>query len=1704
MKRLNIKVIFAAFAVMLVMCVTVAVLSFTLADESSNNPSGAPAATAEASGTKTNIDYIILNSNSTEPDADTIYHMVEIGSSPEASALQNMVADGKFKDLVIDGNRTIADLMADGKIDYKYYAVGSINSNDAIHSEALVALKGADFVYVSNDPAHQYTGANDFPEDIKLELANAVSSRKIPFMIDSPSATQTISKQTIKTFTALADDVFYLYGVSRYTFSWKKEANGNYISAGDYFSRSSASSLFIPIHGNTTSANWETVGEEDSGITTIAKILTIKNGSGDTALTDLVMTGITTPYSPAQLATPQQPVDPAQYDNVYEISDDAPLRISGYISNEAVPDCIRTESIDISVDAEKSQLATIDFSQYDIIIIEEGCRSQVLSNDAYMNLSSAMYGMKHILYSADLLSASGGSSNPVVSDAANYAYVYDKAAYSTDVPRTTNVLVTDRERTEAYANANLPAAETDIVKIINNGSFRGIGGGDDSSNKYTVLEIQPCYPIDTVLAGKFTSIANNFASKSKRGDILSKTRFYDSGFYYLRTDGVLEGVTSDEISFDGNNSVTEMETTGDFSSISTSNEDKIQDYYAWEISKAKVAHATGLSMDEIVVVHMSTTEFNSSKATLLDNYDFIYVGGNNSSIKSIPFFTQTRQGSSTNVYNMYYHNGDAYQYPNDVYGAVNNSYGLLLGNDITYDKLEELQNYISKGMPVVFSSRVSKAFDEITAANKNTLHNIDPDSNMYKLLKYAKNTKENGAANVLWNFDESCTIQVLNDGEKYGKTYNGYATVFGGTGENDYMGNATTVDADRVDEVDLVTMLNSSNTRPKVALTLTPVKFVEGKADTAITNRNLKFNFDISGSSESYAINLYVDDDGNSRFTSDELISSVSSSATGSITAELADDFFGPVYWKIEVVDKVTGSSASSTGITKIKRSETDPKDQVNLLQIMPANGVTGQSGVGTLWFCTECQQYKKTMAGNRYTNTGKYDLGNYKNSSFGDNNSPWFDSNRYPLPNIADYDPNYKYQGNALGVHSHNFGIVKYDSNLTVGGTTGIDDWTTNWADSLTEDYEFNTTIMTTREYEALCDKIVNTYSGLDATEISSKSSDYLAQAADYQTCYLAMYNLINGDYSKVEDEDKVVFETKMAELGVSADTIASFGEAQGNLDAFLTGVRDGMIAQGSNWFDKGTYDLNVAEMDYEMKYHNYYDFYSLANALNNTLNRYGNYYHVNGNRDNLYNDLYVPWRNAKIYEKYFYDMYLENLQLGSVTEAGKPDFNDVFSIIVFGAAENFGNDDIKTDNALNALKDYMDNDGSVLLFHDTLNANGNSGVKMTEAFREYFGQDARHFNGSSTTPSSSIKTVSADKYFLSTLSTSGYASWKQLCTTAVTGRTGIGNSSQAADNGTGGFMNKYTLYFPSDCEGVPVQDSSFDYASFAASGSQIATDRAVQVNKGIVTMYPFAIDSQLMISATHTQAFALDVEDSEMTVWYSLSGGSNGTQSSVYVAEPRNGTENYFIYTYGNVTYCGAGHSLLTGIAKNNNDERRLLINIICNSVRKTAIGTNVKIFDHDAETNDIVQIDPDGNYFMKVDDMTIAPEFAYKATTDERKGVQVANVKIYYDLGYTLGASSAYDPDSDRFVLIFNADYPADGTIASGMFKQIDNTVALDKVTVNGVTTTKLNLKPEYFTPYNNEYTYIVVAVTDTDGKTTYKRIMIKMKPSLYDLT
>jgi hypothetical protein len=88
--------------------------------------------------------------------------------------------------------------------------------------------------------------------------------------------------------------------------------------------------------------------------------------------------------------------------------------------------------------------------------------------------------------------------------------------------------------------------------------------------------------------------------------------------------------------------------------------------------------------------------------------------------------------------------------------------------------------------------------------------------------------------------------------------------------------------------------------------------------------------------------------------------------------------------------------------------------------------------------------------------------------------------------------------------------------------------------------------------------------------------------------------------------------------------------------------------------------------------------------------------------------------------------------------------------------------------------------------------------------------------------------------------------------------------------------------------------------------------------LNEGQILVYPFNLlgkldaDKTMTVSTTHGQYFQIDMNEdadqdgeSDVTVWLSLTGNSE------YDAANRDARNNYYIYTKGNVTYSGVGHS-------------------------------------------------------------------------------------------------------------------------------------------------------------------------------------------------
>ena len=2056
MKKISKKLLIAIIAMLVLSATAFAAISFSLADESDGGVNTSVYAASEMSCM---IDYIIENSKKVadpnNPSIDPVYHILELGSSDTPSDLKNLVSteqnkltqnlsDG-FRQYVINENKSegYSEIMTeDAKIEYIYYNATEghlkrINNDGTVETnisaaDIVDAINKADLCYLSNDytnnGANMFKAGNDIPEEVKIALSTYATGKHKPLIIDSHNLTQQYLQNTVMTMSTVATNDFANYGATKCTYKWPDDKD-----AAAFFDLSDMSSLFLPVNGRTAKANTWIKLKEDSAPSVndgvyVAKVLTVQYGSSDNALTQKVKAGLGGAFT-----NPSDSLDPTfDTTETYELLNTSAL-YGGYVGRYGTPTAVKFESVDLSTAqgiADLGNPAVYDLNSYDFVIIESGTGSVVLTgnNATYNALISAMDSRVHILYSKSLIT--GITSGHTTSDASNYNYVYDKVATSSDIRRFDYILVSTRLKMSSYSVATNGRGVKDIADIINQGDFRNNHGfgSDSSANVYTALEIEPCYPINTDLADifvdksytdgttpvkKFQDPQSEYKGETKAFDVNSNRTdtqyFKDDGFYYLRTDGVLD-LTSDEISYNGNTSLTTMLENDDFEgSLTQDNAANIVDYYNWRLSKAKVAHALGVKYDEVRVVHMSSAEFAASKDTLLDNYDMIYVGGDVSSQTSVDKLYSTKLG--VKYYNMYRHNGNIYEYPTNMNGYLANTKGVLTGNDITDDKLKELKEYVTAGMPVIFDDDVSKAFSNGT--------DIDPDSNMYDFISYASGSSFVGL-NVLWGFDHNYTMKVANFDGDYGNTFSGYATVFAvnSTGKTpdvdatlfaDYTPRA---EGEVICESELSPLIQGKK-RPRLAVTEMPLSYIEGNKSTWLTNTTLSFKYRVNGVASGTA-KLYIDDDGNNRFTSDEWRKD---GADGELVYSLPADYYGVVYWKLMVED-ASGCSASTTGVCKIKRKPEQEKMVVDLLEIMPPMEMK-ENNNETLCFCYECQMSRGIFKGNRSAEVGKYSFDAVQNLASGfrdrtrDNNMYVDNGSSYDYDTMVSKiaaDPVNKFDrttdsgvdetqetainnfvkyskdnsnNNNLGAHNHKFGIVKYFENYEIDGKKGQDDWTTNWYDEIKEDYDVNLTMMTTREYENAVTLVNSLYEGKTDAQVKIIKDEFGTRRKEYGTYYKVMRELINGHYDAtyaasngsqqpyVTAEEKAAFETFLTSattdpsnpgLGFTAADITAFGEAYQKLDNYLlqkNSADEYIIAQSIASKNTTSYDFCVKEILFETSKEinpderSYYDLYSLANSKGGIESTYDEY-----------SKLYQVWRNAVMLEVYFKYQYVKYGLLSSVnTEGsykGKINLEDTFNCIVIGAAEDFNNDDL-ADYACYPLVDYVEDEGNLILFHDSLTSTKNSTANMTKILSDCFGQNARHLEytntdsiaveniisvnvagrtkrisfrptddnikikataGTTKVADQVIKLVGKlqnppyqatskditipkdvseanirfycnnngtffDEYDFTVVSRtnddsahemklnielwiansyadansqngwhqavnpSNFAPYQDLnvyvndilnsqfggstrattiqngsvsgftfgnptvtaysgtdaehtqtlevtyvdrsgnpianssvvatnisdgsVVTATTDAAGVAtftfnNTSSSVTNSTGvrakaGYRNSeyylsptlnnitpntYTLTLRSAYLGMKghsedqwvlpfkytwvdsnAEDAewnlhtSHDLRDSIHSAVRTVSDKTTQTNKGIVTMYPFTIGSKMKISNTTSQSYALDIEDPNMTVFYTIAGGTSGTISALYAADPHNGQENYFLYQYGNITYTGAGHSVVTGYGRDNNDERRLFINCIVNSARKSTLEPDLKLYDVDSDMsqrdesgnitglwNDyVIPIsDGDADYKYVIEDINDKVHFSFLPTMTP--GSNFKEVKIWYDTSRDGSNKNTYQDTSD--VLVYKSgknDYNDSGIltrITTGVLAA-DNRLGLYLSTEDpGLLVDPSNgnnpyllLRDSYFD--TSKRAYIVVQVNDDKLGEAKKVIRIEYKPELLDL-
>ncbi len=353
-----------------------------------------------------------------------------------------------------------------------------------------------------------------------------------------------------------------------------------------------------------------------------------------------------------------------------------------------------------------------------------------------------------------------------------------------------------------------------------------------------------------------------------------------------------------------------------------------------------------------------------------------------------------------------------------------------------------------------------------------------------------------------------------------------------------------------------------------------------------------------------------------------------------------------------------------------------------------------------------------------------------------------------------------------------------------------------------------------------------------------------------------------------------------------------------------------------------------------------------------------------------------------------------------------------DSFDMLVLGFADMYSLDK-GSKNCYKGLQDYIDTGKPVLCTHDTTSPSNNSvapywGYDYNTLLRNYVGMDRYGIldnqalklgltlsNAAGSDAKACLEEKAGDgskrRYYIiknadgtyrytTNSHASGTVTIRQLFEDAVaaaaadgtdiayeprSGKTKIVKQNQGLTD----LSLMYQAYG---------SDNSWDrgrnYINYTSNSkltpSVMATSTAVRVNEGQITTYPFEIGDTLPVSSTHYQYYQLDMNEdedndgeSDIVVWYTLDGTKEN--NSLYTTAEKDVRNNYYIYTKGNITYSGVGHSDV-----NSEAELKLYINTMIAAYSAGLQAPSVSIrqsSDEDAPAVDTIYLSYDATQNM-----------------------------------------------------------------------------------------------------------------------------------------
>jgi len=182
-------------------------------------------------------------------------------------------------------------------------------------------------------------------------------------------------------------------------------------------------------------------------------------------------------------------------------------------------------------------------------------------------------------------------------------------------------------------------------------------------------------------------------------------------------------------------------------------------------------------------------------------------------------------------------------------------------------------------------------------------------------------------------------------------------------------------------------------------------------------------------------------------------------------------------------------------------------------------------------------------------------------------------------------------------------------------------------------------------------------------------------------------------------------------------------------------------------------------------------------------------------------------------------------------------------------------------------------------------------------------------------------------------------------------------------------------------------------------------------QVNEGQITTYPYNINTAaftgggtadtMSVATTHAQYQQLNMNSDDIVVWYCLSGGS-------FDYTPDDVINSYYLYSRGNVTYSGCGHTTSTI----NANEAKLFVNTMVAAYRIAISAPTVSFSDSTGQKtlqNYLIPADGSGvldlgssstvrNMYFEINDTNISQKALTAGFTYGTGGTALSGVRVY----------------------------------------------------------------------------------------------------------